>query len=71
MVTAIPADGYDEVLLQLAGQPVKFAARSGRPVARGAEVWVEVALSVVTRYRVAGPSEAFIVTGPGGHPGLR
>ncbi|MEV7288356.1 hypothetical protein AB0O01_28060 [Streptomyces sp. NPDC093252] len=41
VVTAIPADGFGEVLLRLAGQPVKFAARSAVPVARGAEVWVE------------------------------
>ncbi|MFJ7076305.1 hypothetical protein [Streptomyces sp. NPDC098781] len=52
VVTAIPADGYGEVLLRLAGQPVKFAARSAGPVARGAEVWVEAvpsATSVVVR----------------------
>ncbi|MGW7206711.1 hypothetical protein [Streptomyces sp. NPDC054837] len=48
VVTAIPADGYGEVLLQLAGQPVKFAARSAGPVARGAEVWVEAALSATS-----------------------
>ncbi|MFC9916120.1 hypothetical protein [Streptomyces sp. NPDC059862] len=45
VVTAIPADGYGEVLVHLAGQPVKLAARSAVPVARGAEVWVEQALS--------------------------
>jgi hypothetical protein len=45
VVTAIPADGYGEVLVRLAGQPVKLAARSPVPVARGAEVWVEAALS--------------------------
>lgn len=45
VVTGIPVDGYGEVLLQLAGQPVKFAARSGEAVARGTEVWVESALS--------------------------
>ncbi|MFE9434275.1 hypothetical protein [Streptomyces sp. NPDC006640] len=45
VVTAIPADGYGEVLVRLAGQPVKLAARSRVPVARGAEVWVEAALS--------------------------
>ncbi|WAZ23319.1 hypothetical protein STRCI_004655 [Streptomyces cinnabarinus] len=52
VVTAIPVDGYGEVLLQLAGQRVKFAARSAGPVARGAEVWVEAvpsATSVVVR----------------------
>ncbi|MET7378332.1 hypothetical protein ABZT08_05810 [Streptomyces sp. NPDC005526] len=52
VVTAIPVGGFGEVLLQLAGQPVKFAARSAGPVARGAEVWVEAAptaTSVVVR----------------------
>lgn len=48
VVTAIPADGFGEVLLQLAGQPVKFAARSAGPVARGAEVWVEAAPSATS-----------------------
>lgn len=45
VVTAIPAGGYGEVLLYLAGQPVKYAAKSASPVARGAEVWVESVLS--------------------------
>lgn len=45
VVTAIPADGYGEVLVHLAGQPVKLAAKSPEPVARGAEVWVEKTLS--------------------------
>ncbi|RSS56571.1 hypothetical protein [Streptomyces sp. WAC01280] len=41
VVTAIPAGGYGEVLLYLGGQPVKYAAKSAGPVARGTEVWVE------------------------------
>ncbi|MEU5820912.1 hypothetical protein K388_03426 [Streptomyces sp. KhCrAH-43] len=45
VVTAIPADGYGEVLLRLGGQLVKLSARSTVPVARGAEIWVEAALS--------------------------
>ncbi|MFF7984034.1 hypothetical protein ACFZDK_33795 [Streptomyces sp. NPDC007901] len=52
VVTAIPADGFGEVLLSLAGQRVKLAARSAVPVARGSEVWVEAvpsATSVVVR----------------------
>ncbi|MEV5100977.1 hypothetical protein ACFQ7G_15425 [Streptomyces massasporeus] len=52
VVTAIPADGYGEVLLRLAGQTAKFAARSAGPVARGVEVWVEAvptATSVLVR----------------------
>ncbi|MFB7582262.1 hypothetical protein ACFWG5_10445 [Streptomyces hydrogenans] len=45
VVTAVPADGYGEVLLHLAGQPVKYAARAAGPVPRGTEVWVESVLS--------------------------
>ncbi|MEU8680414.1 hypothetical protein [Streptomyces sp. NPDC048611] len=45
VVTAIPADGYGEVLIRLGGHPVKLAAKSAVPVARGAEVWVEAPLS--------------------------
>lgn len=45
VVTPIPADGYGEVLVRLAGQPVKLSAKSPAPLARGAEVWVEQALS--------------------------
>ncbi|MER7398208.1 hypothetical protein ABT381_22180 [Streptomyces sp. NPDC000151] len=45
VVTAIPADGYGEVLLRLAGQPVKLAARGDAPIERGAEIWVAAALS--------------------------
>ncbi|SCF92274.1 hypothetical protein [Streptomyces sp. Ncost-T10-10d] len=48
VVTAIPADGYGEVLLQLAGQTVKLAAKSPVPVARGTEIWVESALSATS-----------------------
>ncbi|MFC9622371.1 hypothetical protein ACFTXM_21075 [Streptomyces sp. NPDC056930] len=48
VVTAIPADGYGEVLLQLAGQTVKLAAKSPVPVARGTEIWVESALSTTS-----------------------
>ncbi|MFF5933649.1 hypothetical protein [Streptomyces sp. NPDC012508] len=45
VVTAIPGDGYGEVLLYLSGQPVKYAAKASGPVPRGAEVWVEAVLS--------------------------
>ncbi|MBD0711819.1 MULTISPECIES: hypothetical protein [unclassified Streptomyces] len=45
VVTAIPAEGYGEVLLYLAGQPVKYAAKSATPVARGSRVWVDAVLS--------------------------
>ncbi|WP_371663503.1 hypothetical protein [Streptomyces sp. NBC_00280] len=48
VVTAIPVDGYGEVLVYLAGQPVKYAARSSVRVERGTEVWVEDALSATS-----------------------
>ncbi|MEU8670252.1 hypothetical protein OG333_18870 [Streptomyces anulatus] len=48
VVTAIPAEGYGEVLLRLGGQPVKYAAKSAAPVARGTEIWVEEALSTTS-----------------------
>ncbi|MGC2999957.1 hypothetical protein ACPF8X_16705 [Streptomyces sp. G35A] len=48
VVTPIPAEGYGEVLVYLAGQPLKLAAKSAVPVARGAEVWVESALSATS-----------------------
>jgi membrane-bound ClpP family serine protease len=52
VVTAIPADGFGEVLLHLGGQPLKCAARSAEPLARGTRVWVEAtptATSVLVR----------------------
>jgi membrane protein implicated in regulation of membrane protease activity len=48
VVTAIPVDGYGEVLLYLAGQPVKYAAKSAVGIERGTEVWVEEALSATS-----------------------
>lgn len=48
VVTAIPAGGYGEVLVYLAGQPLKLAAKCPVPVARGTEVWVESALSATS-----------------------
>ncbi|WP_335933930.1 hypothetical protein [Streptomyces sp. PTD5-9] len=48
VVTAIPADGYGEVLLRLGGQPVKLSAKSPVPVERGTEVWVEATLSTTS-----------------------
>lgn len=48
VVTAIPVDGYGEVLLRLGGQVVKLSAKSPVPVARGTEIWVEAALSTTS-----------------------
>jgi hypothetical protein len=48
VVTAIPAEGYGEVMLYPGGQPSKYAAKSATPVPRGAEVWVESLLSATS-----------------------
>ncbi|MGF1339611.1 hypothetical protein ACQSMD_05735 [Streptomyces flavovirens] len=48
VVTRIPADGYGEVLLRLAGQTVKYSAKSAVPVERGTEIWVEGTLSTTS-----------------------
>ncbi|WEH40633.1 hypothetical protein OG233_14955 [Streptomyces sp. NBC_01218] len=48
VVTPIPANGYGEVLLRLAGHTVKYAAKSAAPVARGTEIWVEGTLSTTS-----------------------
>jgi membrane protein implicated in regulation of membrane protease activity len=40
IVTAIPVQGYGEVRVSIGGQPVKLNARSDKPVALGARVFV-------------------------------
>lgn len=40
VVTPIPAEGYGEVRITLGGQPVKLNAKSDRPIALGAQVFV-------------------------------
>lgn len=40
IVTPIPAQGYGEVRISMGGQPVKLNARSDKPVALGARVFV-------------------------------
>lgn len=40
VVTPIPAQGYGEVRLRIAGQPVKLNARADRPIPIGAEIFV-------------------------------
>ncbi|WBB73708.1 hypothetical protein O7602_29330 [Micromonospora sp. WMMD1128] len=45
VVTPIPASGYGEVRVRLAGQPVKLNARADRPLAVGARIFVVEALS--------------------------
>ncbi|MBO4204497.1 hypothetical protein [Micromonospora echinofusca] len=45
VVTPIPANGYGEVRVRVAGQPVKLNARADRPVPTGAQVFVVESLS--------------------------
>ncbi|MET7468981.1 hypothetical protein ACFYON_18200 [Micromonospora sp. NPDC005686] len=45
VVTPIPGDGYGEVRVHLAGQPVKLNARAARPIPVGARIFVVEALS--------------------------
>ncbi|WDZ86004.1 hypothetical protein [Micromonospora cathayae] len=45
VVTPIPATGYGEVRVRLAGQPVKLNARADRPLPVGTQVFVVEALS--------------------------
>lgn len=40
IISAVPAGGYGEVRLTVAGQPVKFNARSAAPLASGTHVFV-------------------------------
>ena len=40
VVTTIPAEGYGEVRITIGGQPVKLNARSDKPVAMGARIFV-------------------------------
>jgi membrane protein implicated in regulation of membrane protease activity len=45
VVTPVPTDGFGEVRVTLAGQPVKLHAKSDRPLPRGARVFVIAAPS--------------------------
>ncbi|MFF5177091.1 hypothetical protein ACFY2Q_03570 [Micromonospora sp. NPDC000316] len=45
VVTPVPVDGYGEVRVRVAGQPVKLNARADKPIPVGAQVFVVQALS--------------------------
>ncbi|TYB36857.1 hypothetical protein FXF50_17650 [Micromonospora sp. AP08] len=45
VVTPVPAGGYGEVRVRLAGQPVKLNARADHPIPVGARIFVVEALS--------------------------
>ena len=59
VVTAIPADGYGEISLSVAGHVRKFSAKSALPVEAGAEVWISGILSptAVEVTQTSGPKE--------------
>lgn len=40
VITPVPAQGYGEVRLEVAGQPLKFNARAAEPLARGTRIFV-------------------------------
>jgi membrane protein implicated in regulation of membrane protease activity len=48
VVTPIPADGYGEVRVSLAGQPTKLYAKADHPLPRGAHVFVVAAPSATS-----------------------
>ena len=56
---AIPADGYGEITLSVAGHVRKFSAKSALPVEAGTEVWVSGILSptAVEVTQTSGPQE--------------
>ncbi|MFI9527076.1 hypothetical protein [Micromonospora rosaria] len=45
VVTPVPADGYGEVRVRVAGQPVKLNARADRPIPVGTQIFVVQTLS--------------------------
>ena len=48
VVTAIPADGFGEVNIRIAGAPLKLNARADRPLPIGTEVVVSASLSATS-----------------------
>lgn len=45
VITRIPADGFGEVRIRISGQDIKYSARSGTELARGAQIFVVRPLS--------------------------
>jgi membrane protein implicated in regulation of membrane protease activity len=70
VVSAVPATGYGEVRLSLAGQGLKYAARSDVPLPAGTPVYVVEALSETAVHVVSTAPDP--LPGPlsdtGGHP---
>jgi membrane protein implicated in regulation of membrane protease activity len=69
VVSAIPATGFGEVRLTLAGQQIKFSARSDVPLPGGTPVYVVEALSETAVEVVSTAHESLPESLPGGdHP---
>ena len=66
VVSAVPATGYGEVRLTLAGQHLKFAARSDVPLPTGTPVYVVEALSETAVHVVSTAPDPLPELG--GHP---
>ncbi|HET9518710.1 MAG TPA: hypothetical protein VFO77_13400 [Actinoplanes sp.] len=45
VVTPVPADGYGEVRVRVAGQPMKLNARADHPIGVGTQIFVVLSLS--------------------------
>jgi membrane protein implicated in regulation of membrane protease activity len=70
VVSAVPASGFGEVRLSLAGQHLKFSARSDEPLPAGTPVYVVEALSetAVEVVSTAPESLPHPLPEPGGNP---
>jgi membrane protein implicated in regulation of membrane protease activity len=68
VLSAIPPQGYGEVRLSLAGQQLKFSARSGAPLPAGTPVYVVEALSETAVEVVSTAPDPLPDVPPGGTP---
>jgi membrane protein implicated in regulation of membrane protease activity len=59
VVRSVPAGGYGEVRLSVAGQPMKFNARADQPLARGTSIFV---------IEVPSPTSVLVEPTPGADP---
>lgn len=59
VIRSVPAGGYGEVRLSVAGQPMKFNARADQPLARGTSIFV---------IEVPSPTSVLVEPTPGANP---
>jgi membrane protein implicated in regulation of membrane protease activity len=59
VIRSVPAGGYGEVRLSIAGQPMKFNARADQPIARGTSIFV---------IEVPSPTSVLVEPTPGADP---